>query len=74
MTGKLLDDPDLQDEGEDRSKDLEIPSLWVVVKMTRLSRKSEVRMRSRAWDVWGSERGCSLLERRRMRKLENYEA
>lgn len=33
--GKLLDDPDLQDEGEDKSKDLEIPSLWVLVKMTR---------------------------------------
>lgn len=59
MTGKLLDDPDLQDEGEDRSKDLEIPSLWVVVKMTRLSRKSEVRMRSRS-GMCGAARGDAV--------------
>lgn len=45
--GKLLEDPDLQEEGEDRSKDSETASIWVLVKVTRVSRKSETRMRSR---------------------------
>lgn len=59
MTGKLLGDPDLQDEGEDRSKDLDIPSLWVLVKMTRLSRKNEIRMRSRP-GMCGAARGDAV--------------
>lgn len=71
--GKLLDHPDLQDEGEDRSKDLESPSLWVLVKMPGLSRKREIRMGSRP-GMCGAVRGEQSARRRRMRKLENYEA
>lgn len=69
----LLDDPDPQDEGADRSKDLESPSLLVLVKRTGLSRKSEIRMGSRP-GMCGAVRGEQSARRRRMRKLENYEA